>query len=338
MPQDRPLHATVTFSGATPAALALEATRHHQAMGTLMDHRAAGMDAEAALDEVEREIARLERLLSRFDPASEISRVNAAAGRGPQPVSPDTFEILTIARRCAARTRGRYDPTAGPLAALWRAASLPAPPDRATLLRARALVNWRDLLLDAHRGTAALRRPGQSLDLGGIGKGYAADRLRALYARRGIVSACSSLGGNVLAVGERPGGGPWRVGIQHPRAVGELIGAIEIVDGTVVTSGDYRRYATTPDGRRHHHIVDPRTGQPAESGLAGVTVVGECSTEADALATALFVAGRRRAARMLAGYPGAEAVLVERTLDIWITPGLLGRFLPAAGGTVRLLE
>ena len=306
-------------------------TTHH-AMGTVMAHSACGPDAEAALNAACREVARLEGLLSCFRPESEIGRVNARAGASAVPVSPETYAVLSSGLDAGTRFAGCFDVTIGPLVALWRSARASlAPPDAAGIERALPLVDYRDLLLDSRKGTAALRHPGQSVDLGGIGKGLAGDSIREVLRRCGVGSAYSNLGGNVVTLGAKPDGSPWQIGIQHPREERGLVGAVAVVDEAVVTSGDYQRYFTDRNGRRHHHILDPTTGYPAASGLVSVTIVAGDSLVADVLSTALFVAGMEKGLEHLGRFPGAGAVFVDAGLRVYVTEGLRSRFRPAEG-------
>ena len=186
--------------------------------------------------------------------------------------------------------------------------------------------------------TAGLRSTGQSIDLGGIGKGFAGDRIREVFKCFDITSAYSNLGGNVVTLGAKPDGRPWRVGIQHPRREQELVGAVAVVDQTVVTSGDYQRYFTDEQGKRCHHILDPKTGYPAESGLMSVTIVSESSLVADALSTIVFVAGIDKGLECLRSFRHTEAILVDAGLQVYVTRGLEGRFQADQGITVTILN
>jgi len=167
---------------------------------------------------------------------------------------------------------------------------------------------------------------GQSIDLGGIGKGYAGDRVLEIFRGFGVTSAYSNLGGNVVSLGTKPDGSPWRIGIQHPRQEERLIGVVSVAGQSVVTSGDYQRYAVGHNGKRYHHILNPLTGYPAESGLVSVTIIAEKSMAADALSTAVFVAGMDKGLELLKNYPQVEAVLVDSKIEVFITRGLKDRF------------
>jgi thiamine biosynthesis lipoprotein len=253
----------------------------------------------------------VERLLSFYDQGSDVARLNQSAGTGPVSISPETLNLLDLAMDWSERTGGLFDVTVGPLSALWKEAALGgAVPRPAEVESARSLLGGPKLRLDAARQTAELMSPGAAVDLGGIGKGYAARRARQVYESRGVRSALASLGGHILAVGGRPDGGPWSVGIRHPRLEGACVGAVAIRDASVSTSGDDQQ-SVVHDGVRYHHIVDPQTGFPARSGLASVTVVAADPVEADVLSTAVFVAGAAAALGLLALAGKAGALLVD---------------------------
>jgi thiamine biosynthesis lipoprotein len=304
----------------------------HFGMSTVMTHGAYGRRASGALRAVRAEAARLEALLNRFLPASDIGRLNRMAGIGRVRVSAETADVLARAVEFSRRCPGLFDITVAPLVDLWRnGRETGTAPEGSAIRRALELVDCAGLLLDPRGKTAGLARPGQSVDLGGIGKGYAADRFLDVFRRYGVTSGYTNIGGNVAALGARPDGSPWRVGIRHPRREDALIGRVAVTDASVVTSGDYQRYFMDGEGNRFHHILDPATSRPAESGLAGVTVVAAGSMDADALSTALFVAGLQKGAELLKRFGGAEAVFIDTDLRAHVTPGLRGTFEAAEG-------
>lgn len=315
----------------------------HYAMGTVMAHKAFGPSASPALAAVRVEIARLEGLLSRFLPNSDISRVNASAGVQNEPVSAETCAVLSAAAEFSRAFPGCFDATIEPLVRLWqRARQTLTVPDAPSIQHALALVDYRDLMLDPgssspYAMTAGLRSAGQAIDLGGIGKGYAGDRILEVYRRFGVTSAYANLGGNVVTLGTKPDGSPWQIGIQHPRQENRIIGAVAVENQSVVTSGDYQRCYTDRAGRRRHHILDPRTGWPAEAGLISVSIVAENSLAADALSTALFVAGLEQGLAGLKKYPRAEAILIDARLHVYLTPGLRHRFTAEQGVALTIL-
>ncbi|MEO3947365.1 FAD:protein FMN transferase [Gorillibacterium sp. CAU 1737] len=313
-------------------------TATHLGMGTGMTHCVFGKNAEAALQAVKSEAARLESLLSCYRPESEISRINRSAGVQSERMSQDTYEVLAHAARFSTVCGGLFDVTIGPLVALWDYKNRSDLPEAARIREVLPLVHHQDLLLNSDAGTAELRRSGQSIDLGGIGKGYASAKILEVFKSFEVVSAYTNIGGNVAALGTKPDGTLWSVGIQHPRQENRLIGAVSIADKAVVTSGDYQRYFVDRSGKRRHHILDPRTGYPAESGLASVTVVADDATAADALSTILFLAGMSQGMELLQRFSGAEAILVDTDMTVFVTPGLRNHFQTEAGTRVYILN
>jgi thiamine biosynthesis lipoprotein len=311
----------------------------HRAMGTVMTHKAFGSYAQDSLAAVCREVAWMEGLLSRFLPDSDISRVNRSAGINSERVSFETYEVLSKAVEFSRQFPGCFDVTIEPLVNLWHMGQESrVQPDEPSIKRVFPLVNYRDLILDPRERTAGLRNVGQSVDLGGIGKGFAGDRILKVFKRFGISSAYSNLGGNVVTLGAKPDGRPWQIGIQHPRQENSLIGAVSVVNQTVVTSGDYQRYFTDGQGKRHHHILDPTTGYPAESGLISVSIVTSKSVAADPLSTILFVAGMEKGLQFLRRFSQTEAILVDSNLRVYVTQGLRHRFQAAKGIEVTVLN
>jgi thiamine biosynthesis lipoprotein len=299
----------------------------HSAMGTVMTHKAFGPNAEDSLTVVNNEISRIERLFSRFLPDSDISRINASAGLNCEKVSRETFEVLSRAVQYSINFPGCFDVTIEPLVNLWSNGkkSLTQPGDL-SIKDMLPLVNYRDLILDPFEMTAGLRYFGQSIDLGGIGKGFAGDKILEVFGRFGITSAYSNLGGNVVTLGAKPNGSPWHVGIQHPRQEQRLIGSVVVENQSVVTSGDYQRFFTDNQGKRHHHILNPKSGYPSDSGLISVSVVAKNSLVADALSTILFVAGLNKGLEILKNIHQIDAILVDTNLKVYVTSGLRHRF------------
>lgn len=309
----------------------------HFGMGTEISHKAFGRHAEEALQAVMGEARKLESILSCFLPGSEISRVNQSAGVKPAKLSSEPYEVLSRAAELSKICQGAFDVTVGPLVDLWDYKHALKAPEEARIRQVLPLVNHCDLLLDPREKTAELRKAGQSIDLGGIGKGFASDRFMEIFKNHGVASAFTNIGGNVSTLGKKPDGSPWRVGIRHPRQIGRLLGAVSVAGEAVVTSGDYERCFFDREGRRYHHILNPATGYPAESGLISVTVVSGSAMTADALSTAVFVSGIEKGGDYLKKFPEAQAVLVDEELQVYITRGLQRWFQAAAGINANIL-
>lgn len=308
-------------------------------MNTVMEHRAFGRYAAEALQAVRNEAVRLEKLLSRYVPGSDISRVNGSAGRKEERLRRDTFELLSRAVEFSICSHGLFDATIGPLVDLWKGCrDSDEPPEDSRIKQILPLVDYTGLILDPGKKSARLKETGQSIDLGGIGKGYADDKFLEVFKKYGISSAYSNIGGNVAALGAKPDGSPWKVGIRHPRQQNSLIGLVAVTDKAVVTSGDYQRYFIGNTGKRFHHILDPSTGYPAEAGLISVTVIADSSMDADALSTILFIAGKEKGLELLGNFPGAEAILVDTNLQVRVTYGLKEHFQAAEGINLKIMN
>lgn len=295
-------------------------------MDTLVTQVAHGASGPMATAAAEAEMLRLARLLSFYSSESDIGKLNLAAGSGDVRLSAEAIDALSRAMSVAKATDGAFDPTIGPLVQAWRAArSEGTVPSPKALERAISLVDHRDLQVDAACQSAGLRRPGQAVDLGGIAKGYIADRMADVHRAAGVTSGLINAGGDILAVGGRPDGRPWRIGLQHPRRRrGRWFGVVPVIDQAVVTSGDYERYHEV-QGVRYHHLLDAGTGYPAVSGLVSVTVIAEHAVDADALATAVFIIGADAGIEVIRRVGSCQAVLVTTDGTVLISRSLRGR-------------
>lgn len=282
-------------------------------------------DGEAVLDAAFDRISDIEHKISRLLPDSELSLVNDRAGIAPVVVSEETFGIVGTAFRCAELTDGAFNPAIGPLVSLWGINTEDAKvPTEQEIERILPLLDWKSVVLDEADRSIFLPMEGMSLDLGGIGKGYAADAVKVVLLDMGVSDALVNLGGNILVIGTRADGRPWRIGLQDPVAErGEYFLSLSVSDGTVVTSGPYERFFER-DGVRYHHILDSTTGWPAATHIESVTLTGPNSTVADALSTAVFVLGFERSFGLLEGLPGMDAVFLMDDGTIRMTSSLQG--------------
>ncbi len=306
-------------------------TRIFRALGTLNTIRAYGGALAGALERAEKRVLELDDALSVFKPESDIARLNAAAGQRSVRVGKDALQLLAAAKRFSRLTDGAFSVTTRPLSALWSLhAGRGTVPDKVPIERALELADDEGIVLNEADKTAMLARRGQAADLGGLAKGYAADEVRRILTDGGVTDAMINLGGTVCVVGHGRS-----VGIQHPdRCTGIPLGKLTLQNRAIVTSGDYERYYEVDDVR-YHHILDPRTGYPAQSGLRSVSVIGEDATALDALSTAIFVLGAKKGA-LLAAACGVELVLVTQEMNVYCSDALRGIFslLCAPGGRV----
>lgn len=285
------------------------------AMDTVMDLTAYGENAAAALTDASREINRLERLLSRTIDTSEISQINAG---GAVTVSEETASLLAQAQTYTAATDGAFDVTIAPLVSLWGITTdSPYVPTQQEIDALLPLVGSEHLHLS---GDTATLDDGCAIDLGGIAKGYIADDIATHLRSHGCESALVNLGGNTFALGTKPDGSAWSVGLQDPNQPrGTLLGSTLAANTSIVASGINER-SFVREGRTYHHLLDPATGMPAENGMASVTIKSESSLEGDAFSTIAFLLGARNG-RAFAEAQGVQALFVATDGNVTKTDG-----------------
>ncbi len=322
------LAVTAACTPAPPAAVMIEERR--LAMGSelhLTAHTADAPRARAAFAAVYAEFERLEALLSVWRAGSDITRVNEAAGRGAVAVAADTRAVLEAAAQVSAWTGGAFDITFGALAEIWKFDHDQdnRVPSAAEIAARLSRVDYRAVVVDAARGTAAITRPDVRIHPGGIGKGYAVDKAVTLLRRAGLRHFMVQAGGDLYVAGTA-GATPWRLGIQDPRGpAGEPFALLELTDATLSTSGDYERFFEH-DGVRYHHLLEPATGQPAR-GTRSVTVVTRTATWADGLSTGVFILGPERGMALVERLPDVEAVIVTADNQVRVSSGLRDRLV-----------
>ncbi len=317
------------------------------AMDTFMQ-LALPPEHQALLEDGKAEVYRIDALCSRFG-QGELARFNAE-GAGAVTLSSELYDLLSRAMDAQTETKNTFNPLLAPLMDLWgfgasqdewndaeyasEAEPPSAPeniPESAAIDALLPLTTPENLLFGAD-GVTVTKRDGVAADLGGSAKGYATDRVLAIWRAQGVSSGLMSLGGNVAVLGRRPDGEPWRVGVRDPLNAQGLLGVLSVSDVCVVTSGDYER-SVERGGASFGHILDPRTGTPAQSGLLSVTVMCENAERADILSTALFVMGLNDAVEFWCENQDFEMILITEDRRAHSTPGLSKVFtLDAKGG------
>lgn len=285
-------------------------TRSRESMATYVTISVAAPESPAVIAAIDAgldEVDRLNSVLSEWRDGTDISKVNAAAGKTPVAVGPDAYATVAEGLEIGKASEGAFDITVG---ALWGAWDFkwenPKIPTAAELAPRLALIDYRRVQLDPNAHTVFLDRPGMKLAVGGIAKGYAVDQVSKLLKAKGYPHHLVVVGGEVYASGTR-GSRKWHVGIRDPRGTASY-GYVELQDEALSTSGNYERFFVR-GGVRYHHILVPSTGQPAR-GLASVTVLARRSTEADGLSTAIFVLGKERGLA-LAQRRGVEILMFD---------------------------
>lgn len=267
-------------------------------------------------------VANLDKLLSWRVGESDVSRLNAGAGEGDIPIDPRTWETLHTSLSVCRESAGAFDVTIGPVSRLWDFDENPRLPDKGEIESALKQVGYASLSLPS-ADMAALEKAGACLDLGAVGKGAACDQAVRAYAAAGVDRAVVAVGGSVAVYGKKPGGTPWNIAVRDPKGQGAL-GTLAVREGFVSTSGSYEK-TFSQGGKTYHHLLDPRTGYPAESGLVSVTVWSGEGVLSDALSTACFVMGLENALPLLEKFE-AQAVFVTEDDIVLVTEGLRESF------------
>ncbi len=301
-------------------------TGSYTAMGTAVDLKVwtdrPEATARAAMNDAHAEIKRLEKMMTTWDESSEVARVNAAAGGEPVVVSDELLDVLEGARVIHDASEGVFDISFYGLKGLWRfdQDAVEEIPSDAAIAARLPLVNGKLVGIDRAKKTVHLPKKGMAINLGGIAKGYAVDKAAAVLAKNGFTDVVVQAGGDLLVRG-RKGQDPWRVGIRDPRGpAGDWFAVAAITDAAFSTAGDYERY-WMKDGKRYHHILDPRTGKPADA-CRSVTVFAKDALTADEYDDAIFILGPEKGLALIAGKPGVGAVIVDKNNKVWISPSL----------------
>ncbi len=283
-------------------------------------HEAA---ARHAIDQAYDELTRIDALMSEWKPDSPISQINAAAGKNAVAVPAELREIIERSNRYSQMSEGAFDITWHGMANIWHFDDQFVPPSPVAVENARRNVDFRAIRIEGNR--VFLPRVGMSIGLGGIAKGYAVDRASELLARAGFIDSLVDGGGDIRVSGTR-GGVPWQMGIQDPRQErGTLIGRVPVSAGAIVTSGDYERFRVV-NGIRYHHIIDARTGWPANAACS-VTVLSPAAEQGVVLAKIIFILGPERGLA-IARSEGVDALLIDPAGRRYATEGFTRRFEP----------
>jgi len=288
-------------------------------------------EAQKAIDSSMEEMRRVEQKMSFFLPGSEVSRINKEAFlKGEKgsllterwiTVSDELFSLLEESVLLSKLTKGSFDITIFPLWKIWKfRGENPEVPGKREIERVLKLVDYNNVILKDGRINFA--RKGMGIDLGGIAKGYAVDAAVNVLKEKDINSAMVNAGGDMYVLGRKQGK-PWRIGIRHPRREGEILGIIEVENKAVVTSGDYERFFFS-GGKRYHHIINPKTGYPADE-CQSVTIVAKEATFADGLATGIFVLGPKEGMALIENLEGVEGVIINKEGDVSVSSGLVSK-------------
>lgn len=271
------------------------------------------------------EVVRIEKMISSWDPNSETSLINYNAGLKPVKVSPELFGLIERAMKISALSNGYFDISFASIDKIWdfsdahnhTQANLPS---EDAIKASIALINYKNIILDHDNATVFLKEKGMRIGFGAIGKGYAADRARAVMEKLGVTAGVVNAGGDLIAWGTKPDGKPWSIGIADPKHEGEVMAWLDLTDKAVVTSGNYEHYLMI-NGKRYCHIIDPKTGWPV-TGLRSVTIITDHAEIADALATTVFVLGKADGLALIDQLNGVECIIITDEDEILYSDNL----------------
>ena len=305
-------------------------------MGTLIEITLVGEDEESAKKaalQAFQEIKRIEHLMSPWIELSDVTRVNRSAGNGWVRVSKETMEVIKKALEVSILSEGAFDISVGPLTEIWRMAREKGiPPSPEDLKEKLNLVNFKNIWVNPEKGIS-LKKKGMAIDLGGIAKGYAVDKAFELLKSIGYKNLVVNAGGD-LRVGGSKIDQPWSIGIQDPRISQRIMAKMLVSDTAIATSGDYEKFFMY-QGKRYHHIFNPRDGLPAD-GCQSVTIVCKEGMTADGLATAVFVLGPEKGYSLCQKLKGVDCLIVDKEGKIITSPRLKDRIIFSVGKNVDI--
>lgn len=271
--------------------------------------------ANAYIDEAIEEIIRIEKLISSWDPQSETSEINKNAGIKPVKVDQELVDLIERSIQISKITDGAFDITFASMDKVWKFdGSMKEMPSKEVIQQSIEKVGYTNIVIDENLQTVYLKIKGMKIGFGALGKGYAADKVKAMMIEKGVKAGIINASGDLTAWGKQPDGKDWMVGISNPLNKNKVFSWFPVVNAAVATSGNYEKYVTF-NGKKYTHIIDPRTGYPA-SGIVSVTIFSQMGELSDALATAVFIMGVETGLNMVNQLKGVECIIVDENNKI----------------------
>nr|WP_321235409.1 FAD:protein FMN transferase [uncultured Psychroserpens sp.] len=288
-------------------------------MGSRFDITVVAKDsinANTYIDIAISEITRIEQLISSWDPKSQTSKINKNAGITPVVVDKELFDLISRSLSISKLTDGAFDISYASMDRIWKFdGSMEQMPSAESIKGSVEKVGYNQIVLNPSNTSVFLKEKGMKIGFGAIGKGYAADKAKALLMDKGVVSGIINASGDMNTWGKQTNGDEWKVAITNPLDKAKAFALLPITDGAVVTSGNYEKHVTF-DGKRYSHIIDPRTGYPS-SGIISVTVFAPKAELADALATSVFVMGKDVGLNRINQLPNIECIIISDNGNIF---------------------
>jgi thiamine biosynthesis lipoprotein len=294
-------------------------------MGSRFDITVVSVDEELGyinIQEAAGEIRRIEKLISSWDDKSETSLINKNAGIKPIKVSLELFKLIERSKQISEITNGAFDITFAGMEAIWSFdGSMTTMPTKSQILKAKANVGYEKIILDATNRSVFLSRKGMKISFGAIGKGYAADKAKALLVSKQVVAGVINASGDIIAWGKKISGEKWLIGIANPLSKDTIFSWIPILESSVATAGNSERFVTI-NGTKYLDLINPRTGYPT-SGISSVSVFSKSAELCDALATAIMSMGRDQGLALVTQLGGTEVIIVDANNKLVKSSGIL---------------
>lgn len=303
----------------------------HLAFAAYTNPKVDAAKAKASFEAAITEIKRIEAIMTTWRPDSEISRINTAAGKSAVKVGDETLAILKASVHTSEISEGTFDITFQTLHGLWKfdEDKDPHPPAEKDVKERLAFVGWKNIKIDETAKTVMLANERTQIGLGGIAKGYAVDKAAAVIEKAGLTSFFVQAGGDLYARGKKPDGNEWQAGIRDPRgAESKWFALIPLSDHAFSTAGDYER-SYIVNGKRYHHIIDPRTGFPATA-CRSVTIWAPTALQADEIDDAVFILGPEKGLALVESLDGVGAVIVDAKNRVYVSKRLQGKLIVTA--------
>ena len=293
-------------------------------MGSDFDITVVAKDSATAngyIDTAIDEISRIEKVISSWNPTSQTSEINRNAGIQPIKVDEELYQLIERAIGISKLTDGAFDISYASMDRIWTFdGSMTEMPSEKDIKRSVSKVGYQNIILDPNKQTVFLKIPGMKMGFGAIGKGYAADKAKALLIEKGVVSGIINASGDMNTWGKQPNGNPWKVAITNPLDKQKAFAMLPISEGAVVTSGNYEKFVTL-NNKKYSHIIDPRTGYPS-SGILSVTVFAPKAELADALATSVFVMGKEVGLNRINQLSKIECIIVDEDGNLFTSENI----------------
>jgi len=304
--------------------------RDIMALGTFINIKAFNGEKDnitKALDESISRIKEIENMVSVNIYGSDIDKINRNSGEKELVVSEETLELTERALYYSELSKGAFDLTIYPLVKLWGVGTENAKvPSKEEIEEKLKLIDYNNVHIDRDKMSILVEKENGGIDLGAIAKGYIGDEVKEIFLNYGITSGYLNLGGNVVVIGGKLDGSPWKIGVRNPYGEnGEYFGILRVTDKTVVTSGNYERFLIE-NGKRYHHILDTESGYPVENSVVSTTIIAQKSEDGDGLSTATFVLGKDKGIELLESLEGVEGIVVMENREVYLTSGIKEKF------------